>query len=597
MPVVLASPVSPPTWALLQRQLLREASEACRAFHAKYFDQRGFLECVPRWGGDDGPDDAAENLLNWTMLHALGAPDWLLKLYRHGWEGHLRQYTEARTVEVPFARDGMYYKEFPVMFDWFHNGEGYSAFFLEGLCDPDNREFRRRTHRFAGFYLGDEPGADNFDSELYLVRSMFNGSRGPLLRKATALDWAGDPIEIEGRFRPGHGEASYAQMLEHFEEYNDVDGDSPLNFGITTPMLNAFMLAGDPRYRDWITAYMDKWVERTDANGGIIPTIVGTDGVVGSPCGGRWYGGVYGWGFTVSVPGSEQKAHRPFFSHRAPYGFGNALLLTGDRRYVETWRGVIQAVNANRRQGPNGPEYPRMFGDNGWYEYRADPFQDGAEEILYWSHDATGLPAATRSEWNRFLAGDNPGWPEEALRRDLEEVRSRMEGVRADPSTPDTRLSDDMNHLNPACTDALTRTMLGGLPTGRVGYPLHCQLRYFDPEVRRAGLPPDVGSLVHAMDDEGIEVELVNLNVRESRTVQVQLGAYGEHAVADLRLVDGRQIDRDTLGERDSVFEVVLEPGCGGRLALGLSRYCRWPTLAFPWRRHGSRERTGSPIR
>lgn len=180
------------------------------------------------------------------------------------------------------------------------------------------------------------------------------------------------------------------------------------------------------------------------------------------------------------------------------------------------------------------------------------------------------------------------------MRRDLDEVRSRMEGVRADPSTPDTRLSDDMNHLNPACTEALTRTMLGGLPTGRVGYPLHCQLRYFDPEARRAGLPPDVGSLVHAMDAEGIEVELVNLNVRESRTVQVQLGAYGEHAVADLRLVDDRQIDRDTLGERDSVFEVVLEPGCGGRLALGLARYCRWPTLAFPWRRHGSRERTGS---
>lgn len=409
MPVVLASPVSPPTWALLQRQLLREASEACRAFHAKYFDQRGFLECVPRWGGDDGPDDAAENLLNWTMLHALGAPDWLLGLYRHGWEGHLRQYTEARTSEVPFARDGMYYKEFPVMFDWFHNGEGYSAFFLEGLCDPDNREFRRRTRRFAGFYLGDEPGADNFDPELCLVRSMFNGSRGALLRKATALDWAGDPIEIEGRFRPGHGEASYAQMLEHFAEYNDVDGDSPLNFGITTPMLNAFMLDGEPRYRDWITAYMDKWVERTDANGGIIPTIVGPDGVVGSPCGGRWYGGVYGWGFTVSVPGSDSKAHRPFFSHRAPYGFGNALLLTGDRRYVETWRGVIQAVNANRRQGPDGVEYPRMFGDDGWYEYRADPFQDGAEEILYWSHDATGLPAATRSEWHQFLGRGQSG--------------------------------------------------------------------------------------------------------------------------------------------------------------------------------------------
>ena len=227
---------------------------------------------------------------------------------------------------------------------------------------------------------------------------------------------------------------------------------------------------------------------------GIILTIVGTDGVVGSPCGGRWYGGIYVWGFTVSVPGSDSKAHRPFFSHRVAYGFGNALLLTGERRYVETWRGVIQAVNANSRQAPDGVEYPRMFGDDGWYGYRDEPFQDGAEEVLYWSHDATGLPRAARSEWHRFLTGDNPGWPEEALRRDLEEVRRRMAGVRADPSTSDTRLSDDMNHLNPACTEALIRTMLGGLPTGRVGYPLHCQLRYFDLEARRAGLVAGVSS-------------------------------------------------------------------------------------------------------
>ena len=56
---------------------------------------------------------------------------------------------------------------------------------------------------------------------------MFNGSRGPLLRKATALDWAGDPIEVEGRFRAGHGERTYEEMLEHFRDYTDVVGDHP----------------------------------------------------------------------------------------------------------------------------------------------------------------------------------------------------------------------------------------------------------------------------------------------------------------------------------------------------------------------------------
>jgi len=103
-----------PHWALLERELLRSQSQAVEAFFHHYIDERGYLLCVPRWGGNDGPDDAAENLLNWTLLHALGAADKVLDLYKLGWEGHLRQYTEAKTVDVPFARDGMYYKEFPV---------------------------------------------------------------------------------------------------------------------------------------------------------------------------------------------------------------------------------------------------------------------------------------------------------------------------------------------------------------------------------------------------------------------------------------------------------------------------------------------------
>ncbi len=103
------TPTPPPYWALLEWELTRNQTAAVEAFYARYFDERGYLLCVPRRGGDDGPDDAAENLAGWTMLHALGAPDIVLELYRKGWEGDLRQYAETRTVEVSFARDGMYY--------------------------------------------------------------------------------------------------------------------------------------------------------------------------------------------------------------------------------------------------------------------------------------------------------------------------------------------------------------------------------------------------------------------------------------------------------------------------------------------------------
>ena len=94
------TPVPAPAWALLERQLLEAQARACEEFFARYFDERGYLLCVPRWSGDDGPDDALENLLNWTVLHALGRRDRVLALYKHGLEGHFRQYTEAKTTEV-----------------------------------------------------------------------------------------------------------------------------------------------------------------------------------------------------------------------------------------------------------------------------------------------------------------------------------------------------------------------------------------------------------------------------------------------------------------------------------------------------------------
>ena len=200
--VRVATPSPPPEWALLERELLRANDAACAEFFARYFDGRGYLLCVERWGGDDGPDDAIESCNDWPHLHALGAPDRVLAMYRSAWEGHLRQYTAARTRDVPLARDGMYYKEFPVSFDWQHNAEGLSVFNLQGLSDPDDRAFRDRVRRFAGFYMNEDPGAPNYDPDRKIIRSLFNGSRGPLLRKATALDWAGDPVEVANRFRP-----------------------------------------------------------------------------------------------------------------------------------------------------------------------------------------------------------------------------------------------------------------------------------------------------------------------------------------------------------------------------------------------------------
>ncbi len=75
-----------------------------------------------------------------------------------------------------------------------------------------------------------------------------------------------------------------------------------------------------------------------------------------------------------------------------------------------------------------------------------------------------------------------------------------MENMRNDPTTPDTRLADWSLKYNPASVNELLRLMLGGNLTGRI-WTLHTRVRYFDPENRRAGLPPDVASLVTKMDE------------------------------------------------------------------------------------------------
>ena len=575
----IEDPMTPPHWALLQRELIRAETLACREFYEHYFDERGYLRCVPRWGGDDGPDDGAENLLNWTMLHALGAPDIVLDLYKKGWEGHIRQYTEAKTVDVPMGRDGMYYKEFPVMFDWMHIGEGLNAFTLQGLSDPHDSALENRTRRFAGFYTGDDPQADNYDSEHRIIRSMFNGSRGPLLRKTTDLDWAGDPIEIAGRFDPGHGERDYGEMLVHFQDYNDVVGDHPLNLGATTLAFNAYALTSEQSFRDWALEYIDAWVERTEANGGLPPSNIGLDGSIGGETDGKWYGGVYGWGFSVYDPADKAIRHRPFMFNRIPYGFGNGLLLTGDQRYVDTWRRVIQAVNENSKTVEGRTLYPRMHGDEGWYDFREGPFDEGALAVYYWSMVEADRERVRDNEWIQYLDGRNPGYATEAIERDLEAVRWRMEQVRADTASADTRMSDDMNHLVPAVTGSLTQLMLGGLPTGREGYPLHARVRYFDPERRRAGVPEDVAALVTRMSATETDVTMVNISQVESRTVVVQGGGYGEHQIMSATAND-QILDVDA-----SAFTVRLAPGSGVALTLTIRRYANNPTLEFPWDR------------
>ena len=145
---------------------------------------------------------------------------------------------------------------------------------------PDLPAYRDRARRFAGFYMGEDPDAPNYDPEKKLIRSMINGSRGPMLRKATALDWVGDPFDMTG-FVALHGERTYAQFLAHYEEYTDVAGDHFLNLVATTLPTNAFLVTGEVEVPALDRRVHGRLARADEQNNGIIPSFVDVDGTIG----------------------------------------------------------------------------------------------------------------------------------------------------------------------------------------------------------------------------------------------------------------------------------------------------------------------------
>lgn len=583
----IETPMLAPNWALLQRELLRANTEACEAFYARYFDERGYFLHFLRWGANDGPDDTIENVNDWPLLHALGAPDRVKAMYTQAWEGHLRQFTEAKTTEIEIGRQGMFYKEFAVQNDWQHHAEEMTLFHVQGLSDPNSPRFRDRARRFAGLYMGEDPDAPNYDPEHKIIRSLMNGSRGPMLRKATALDWAGEPFDTRG-FHLGHGEDSYAEFLEHYEEYTDVVGDHPLNLFSTSLALNAYMLEQEPKYRDWLIGYIDAWAERARANNDILPSNVGLDGVIGSAADGKWWGGAYGWGFSPINPVNGERENR----NRVPrtiLGFFNAYLLTGDDKYLDTWRRQTDRINAQKRTHGGKVQTPTMYGADGWYGWRDGLNQANSLDIWWFSMKPSDRARAPNHPWVDYLEGKNPDWPETALRADLKRVADRARAQREDTTTPDTRLADAVLDVNPASVTALMHQMMGAIHIARPawgptsapagGSPLYARLRYFDPEARRAGVPEDVSALVDRMTDDETAVTLVNLSQTRSRAVTIQGGGYGEHRIRTLT-TDGKSQSVEA-----ATVTVTLAPGAGARLVLAMDRFVNQPTLKFPWDR------------
>jgi len=221
--------------------------------------------------------------------------------------------------------------------------------------------------------------------------------------------------------------------------------------------------------------------------------------------------------------------------------------------------------------------------------------------------------------WVRFLAGANPDYPRRILRQAYGQVNYRMKMIREnvllleydprgtekiDPAQVDLKNVHEHHWMtvSPVTTEALIQLTLGGPQIQYNGGLLHTRVRYFDPDARRPGLPPDVAALVTKISAGQTQLELVNLSPFDTRRVIIQGGMFGEHQFG--RVSYRKRTDKDPIqpdffaraepvlsGETVEVnrkfFEVELPPGTGQTLEIETKRFANKPTYAFPW--HGDK--------
>lgn len=630
--------LNPPTWAILERQIIDLMNRSIDPFLERFVRADGSL--IWREGGTgsrDGADDFYESTYNWPLFYLLGGDDRMLAEGQRIWDGITRQLTEA----------GHVYKEYELGYDQFHQGESYIYFYFLCLADPNNPINRARAQRFAGLYLNEDPDAPNYDPIHKVIRAPHNGSGGPR--------WGfGDSAEPSYGWRISmrvYG-LPYSDVpgISHYDDLQDPlnarrmgqvmqermgQGDVAGNLIVTSLVANAFLMSGDEKYRGWIIEYVDAWMARAQANGGLLPDNVGLSGQVGETINGKWYGGLYGWtwphgyyniGMAASVAGA------------------NAFLLTANSAYLDLPRSQLDHVWAlGEFRHPHTLDMslehhwigaftaqseidamfvvPYRYGDQGWFDYMplSPVYATALWSLSQSAADWERIERLRRVEkydwrmvvpfrnkedcgheqpWLRFLAGDNPTYPEEILRATYSMVCRRLALIAADRADLTQVNIHHWQEHNPVITEALVQLTLGAPQHIYNGGLLHCTVRYFDADHRRPGLPQDLAALVEKVEAGRIVVRLVNLSPYAPHNVIIQAGGFGEHqfiaATFDVCTSDYPGSHKqyappplETTTQHmlvdDQLLQIHLPPATAMMLTLEMARHVNTPSYAQPW--------------
>lgn len=635
MSITASERVSPPDWAVMERQLIKVMNDAAPEFVAKYADRGGRMPQIGK------PDDIYEDYANWPLFYALGGNEYILNTSIDEWNAITRQLIEAGQVD----------REFVVGYDWFHHSENYKNFYYFGLADPTIPENIARSKRFAEMYTGEDTLAMNYDKKHKIMFAPRTGAKGPAFPKkgdenVYLLNYGHGSLYpfVKGDFRPGW-EKDPVLSKKYNELANDIlfTGDYPVSLSSTALVANAYLYTGDEKFKKWVLEYTDAWMERIKENKGIIPDNIGPNGKIGELRKGQWWGGFFGWNCRYSQ-------HMIFGA--VTTAAETAYLVSGDPKYLGLLRSQLDVLLKNSKTQKGQLLVPYKYGAKGWFDYRPLELRESAhlynssmdsadkariERILAGSKTgprpydhyndyampveghlnykwmSNGIPMdftkpvsngdvgdllQEQEELNEaprylFLEGKNPGFPVKMLEADYNESLRRIAESRGieDIYKVPNRHSEYVAELNPVVIKSLVYLTMGGPMAIYNGGLLQVRVRYFDTQKGRPGLPDDVGALVEKIGPDNTVLSLVNINAIEPRSLIVQAGAYGEHQFGEIKY---SETTKDAAGKTTTVektlpvnnkyFEVELPPASSIKLNMSMKRHANRPSYDFPWK-------------
>ena len=618
---------TPPTWAVLERELIDKINDAAPQVLKKYTRPDGTLywPTHPDFQSFDGLDDAYESFHNWPLFYMLGGDVQFL----------VDAQTEFDVITKDMARFGsghdypMVFKEYQPGYDWFHQSEGNYLFYMLCMADPSHTENVERAIRFAGFFMNEDPDAQNYDPEHKIIKCVMNGSKGPafwILERESFYPSMGYNLP----FIDVPGCTSRDVMLES-EELRDLmgrivyerqgKGDAVGNLAATTLATNAYMFTGDEKYKAWVQEYVEAWMRRTAENDGIVPDNVGLSGVIGEHIDGKWYGSRYGWSWPHGWHSVGQAVS---------VAAQNAALLQGDLTYMDFPRSQIDVLIQHGIEHNDQLYVPQKYGDPGIANYTPGPWmqypitnEDGTVlQIEGWfefmpmhpsdvahlwamsmdaddQHRAEQIAKRTGSKfdinawhhtkdsggrdggWLAYMRGDYPEYPEAILNHNISQVEQRLNYMENDDEDPAGYGDAYFQRRNPVTCEGLVQLTCGAPLPHYNGGLFVTRIRHFDAQQKRPGLPPDVGALVTKLTADTTELRLVNLNSTATREVIVQAGAMGEHNFTSARVNTGQ--DARTVSINGMYLHVQLLPNTEIDLELGMERFVNAPSYGHPW--------------